>query len=126
MFDIDADLTIHLTRGDIANLDVGAKVDGTDDYMFRVGDIVRINVFVKGQHDNIVLTKDVPVLVEASVISIFLSSEDTKIGDIINKPADYWYEVELNPDAMSQTIIGYDKKGPKVFRLYPEGDDNNG
>lgn len=36
---------------------------------------------------------------------------------------DYWYEVELNPETEAQTIIGYDEDGPKIFRLYPEGDD---
>lgn len=43
---------------------------------------------------------------------------------MVNKPTDFWYEVELNPDTAPQTIIGYDKEtGAKIFRLYPEGGD---
>jgi hypothetical protein len=50
-----------------------------------------------------------------------LSKEDTKIGKKVNKPVDYWYEVELNPDTYPQTIVGYDEDGAKIFKLYPEG-----
>ena len=52
---------------------------------------------------------------------ISLNKEDTTIGDIINTPIDYWYEVQLNPETNPQTIIGYDENGAKIFRLYPEG-----
>jgi hypothetical protein len=54
-------------------------------------------------------------------VTITLTGEDTKLGNPISKPEDYWYEVELNPLTAPQTIIGYDEKGPKVLRLYPEG-----
>jgi len=50
-----------------------------------------------------------------------LSSDETRIGDYINKPVTYWYEIELNPNNNSTTIIGYDDDGPKQFKLYPEG-----
>jgi hypothetical protein len=46
-----------------------------------------------------------------------------KIGDVISKHKDYWYEVVLNDDTLPQTIIGYDEDGAKLFRLFPEGDD---
>ena len=58
--------------------------------------------------DCIVLTKDVEVLTETKVVEINLTSEDTKIGDIIYTHTDYWYEIQLNPDINCQTIIGYD------------------
>jgi hypothetical protein len=58
-------------------------------------------------------------------VEIFLGEEDTKIGEVISKPKDYWYEVELNPFDHPQTIIGYDEDGAKVFKLFPEGDDIN-
>ena len=45
------------------------------------------------------------------------------IGEVINKPTNYWYEIELNPNTQPQTIIGYDEDGEKLFVLYPEGSD---
>ena len=124
MFTIDSDLTIHLTRGDIAPIEISAKMSEEEYYTFQIGDVVRFKVFEKSKVSNIVLAKEVLVNKESTIIDICLESEDTKIGDLINKPKDYWYEVEVNPDTSPRTIVGYDKKGPKVFRLYPEGDDN--
>lgn len=72
--------------------------------------------------DVVVLQKDITVEHESASVDILLTSYETRIGSIINKPIDYWYEVELNPETEAQTIIGYDEDGPKIFRLYPEGD----
>lgn len=123
MFSINDDKSIHLTRGDIAVIEVGASSSETEDYTFKTGDIVRIRVFEKNHHENVVIQKDVTVESETTSVDISLYKEDTKIGELINKPKDYWYEVEINPDTSPQTIIGYDADGPKLFRLYPEGDD---
>ena len=123
MFSINDDKSIHLTRGDIAVIEVGASSSETEDYTFKTGDIVRIRVFEKNHHENVVIQKDVTVESETTSVDISLYKEDTKIGELINKPKDYWYEVELNPDTSPQTIIGYDAGGPKLFRLYPEGGD---
>ena len=65
------------------------------------------------------------VLQPTDLVTISLSSTDTRIGEIINKPVDYWYEIELNPDTTPQTIIGYDADGPKILKLFPEGDVGN-
>lgn len=121
MFVINEDMTIECTRGDVALFSVGASVDNTP-YTFRVGDVVRFSVFGKKNCSEVVLQKDVTVSEEAELVEIELSGEDTKIGGVISKPADYWYEVELNPDTYPQTIIGYDKDGAKVFKLYPESE----
>lgn len=125
MFDILSDKTICITRGDIAVLDISAiKKEGQEAeeaYSFVSGDIVRLTVVEKGKYSNVVLIKDVEVKAETTTVSIDLESADTRIGDIINKPVDYWYEIELNPDTAPQTIIGHDGDGPKIFRLYPEG-----
>lgn len=126
MFTINSDQSIYLTRGDIAVIELRANTSETEDYEFKSGDIIRFKVFEKNRCDNIVLEKD--VLVEFSTVSIDISltSDDTRIGDLIHRPKDYWYEVELNPDTNPQTIIGYDVAGPKIFRLFPEGDDTDG
>ena len=114
---------IHLTRGDIACIEVKALNEDGTDYTFQVGDVVRLNVFKKNDYGCIELQKDVTVEVARTSVDVHLTSENTKIGGIINKPTEYWYEVVLNPDTKPQTIIGYDIEGEKKFMLYPEGND---
>lgn len=120
MFVINEDLSIYLTRGDSAVFSVGATIGGTE-YTFKEGDVVRFKVFGKKNCDDVVLKKDVVVGEATNLVQIALDSDETKIGDVISKPTDYWYEVELNPDTYAQTIIGYDEDGAKIFKLYPEG-----
>ena len=122
MFTLNDDLSIYATRGDIVFFSVTAEEDGKP-YKFQAGDVVRIKVFGKKDAENVVLQKDFPVTEVTEEVEIFLTEEDTKIGEVISKPKDYWYEVELNPGENPQTIIGYDEDGAKVFKLFPEGDD---
>lgn len=118
------DLSIYVTRGDIVALSVTAvdRESGTP-YTFQPGEIVRFAVYGKKDCTNVVLQKDFPVTAVTQSVDIFLTEEDTKIGEVISKPKDYWYEVVLNPLDNPQTIIGYDDDGTKVFKLFPEGDD---
>lgn len=120
MFRINEDLSIECTRGDIGVFSVGATV-GDEVYKFKAGDVVRFAVFGKKDCSEVVLQKDVAVEADTEEVAFLLESEDTKFGDVISKPVDYWYEVELNPNTYPQTIIGYDENGAKVFKLYPEG-----
>lgn len=120
MFVINEDLSIYLTRGDSAVFSVGATIGGTE-YTFKEGDVVRFKVFGKKDCEDVVLKKDAVVGEATNLVQIALDSDETKIGDVISKPTDYWYEVELNPDTYAQTIIGYDENGAKIFKLYPEG-----
>lgn len=123
MFRIDNDMTIHITRGDIGVIEVSADKNESELYTFVPGDVVRFRVFPKKHHEDVVLIKDVLIETETQWVDIILEGSDTKLGEIINKPAVYWYEVELNPDTSPQTFIGYDTTGPKLFMLYPEGGD---
>ncbi|MBO5887483.1 MAG: hypothetical protein J6Q60_05630 [Bacteroidaceae bacterium] len=123
MFIVNSDGSIHATRGDIGSFEVGIKVSESADYVFKNGDIVRFTVYERKRPDRVVLMKKVHVDSETVSVVVSLSREDTKIGDLIDKPVDYWYEVELNPDTAPQTFIGYDKDGPKIFTLFPEGAD---
>ena len=125
MFIVNPDKSIYITRGDIGMLVVNAETLDNEIHTFTPGDIVRLRVFKKNKHDEVVLQKDVDIVVETQVVEFSLTREDTKLGDIINKPVDYWYEVELNPDTTPQTIIGYDLDGPKIFKLFPEGGDKS-
>lgn len=122
MFKIDEDKTIHLTRGDVANI-VFSAAKGDEEHTFETGDIVRLKVFERKDCGCVVLQKDTKISDPVTEVEIFLGKEDTKIGETINKPKDFWYEIELNPDTKPQTLVGYDEDGPKLFMLYPEGDD---
>ena len=121
MFTIDENYTISITRGDTAIIEVRVDNASGGKYIFQPGDIVRLKVFNKKRHDSIVICKEVSVTEVAETVDLLLTTDDTKIGGIINKPVDYWYEVELNPYTIPQTILGYDDDGAKIFRLYPEG-----
>lgn len=120
MFVVNEDLSIECTRGDAAVLSVCANLKG-ESHIFSVGDVLRFSVFGKKDCSEVVLQKDVEVTEETEMVEIQLESKDTRIGEVISKPVDYWYEVELNPETYPQTIIGYDSNGAKVFKLYPEG-----
>lgn len=116
-----SDTTIHVTRGDIGSFEVKAKTGENTFLTFEPGDIVRFKVFQAKRHDLVVLEKDVNVTEGTQIVTVRLSGNETRIGELINSPVEYWYEVERNPDTACQTIIGYDLKGPKIFKLYPEG-----
>lgn len=124
MFVINDDMTMNVTRGDAGAFGVQAKL-GETDFTFRVGDVVRFKVFAKKDCTDVVLSKDVRVTESTSTVQISLDADNTKFGEVISKPVDYWYEVELNPDTKPQTIIGYDEDGAKVLRLFPEGGSMN-
>jgi len=122
MFVVNDDLSIYATRGDIVFFTVSA-LDYEYLYKFQPGDIVRMAIYGKKDAEVCVLQKDFPVTEVCEEVFIYLEEEDTKIGDIISKHKDYWYEVVLNPDTMPQTIIGYDEDGAKIFRLFPESEE---
>lgn len=121
MFVINQDGSIFLTRGDTAVIEISAKTADGSDHTFLVGDIVRLKITNRKRCDQVVLVKDVNVEEVSTSVSLTLDKGDTRFGEIIHKPVDYWYEVELNPDIAHQTMIGYDVDGPKIFRLFPEG-----
>ena len=122
MFKVNDDLSIYATRGDIVFFSVSAEENG-EQHTFQAGDLVRFKAFSKKDCENVILQKDFPVTEATDMVDIFLTEEDTKIGEVISKPVDYWYEIELNPFDRPQTIIGYDDDGAKIFKLFPEGRD---
>ena len=122
MFTLNDDLSIYLTRGDMAAFGVSALDENGENHKFQVGDVVRFTVYGKNSADTIYLQNDYPVTEETEEVQVYLTKEDTRFGDVISKPTDYWYEVELNPETVPQTILGYDENGPKVLKLFPEAD----
>ena len=121
MFEIMKDKTICLTRGDIANIVVSASLQDGQAYTFQSGDVVRLTVYKKKGCSTVFIKMDTVIEAETQTATIRLEKQDTRFGELISSPTDYWYEVELNPDTAPQTIIGYDAAGEKIFRLYPEG-----
>lgn len=123
MFKVNDDKSIYMTRGDGITITLAIATE-EGNYTFRASDVVRLNVFEKKACNCVVFSKDFYPAEGADSVDIELDREDAKIGELINKPKDYWYEVELNPlSDKPQTIVGYDEDGPKVFRLFPEGGD---
>lgn len=123
MFVINEDKSIYITRGDVAFFTLLSETESGEMYKFQAGDVVRFKVTEKKACENVVLSKDFGIEAETEEVEIYLEESDTKIGEVISKPTDYWYEVELNPYTDPQTIIGYDDDGPKVFKLFPEGNE---
>ncbi len=124
MFIVNDDLSIYATRGDIVFFSVSAEDNGFL-YKFQPGDIVRMSIYGKKDAEAVAMQKDFPITEVCERVFILLEEEDTKIGDSISKPKDYWYEVVLNPDTMPQTLIGYDEDGAKIFKLFPESEEIN-
>lgn len=122
MFKVNEDLSIYVTRGDIASIKVNAMAND-ETHTFKAGDIIRFKVVEKRAFDKVILQKDFAVELDSEIVTIELTEKDTRIGGSISKPVDYWYEIELNPFENPQTIVGYDDNGPKVFRLFPEAKD---
>lgn len=124
MFKINEDMSIYVTRGDSVYFGVTLRDETSEtDYVFKAGEVVRFKVVEKKACENVMFYKDFPITEDTLKVDIFLDEDETRIGDVISKPTDYWYEVELNPFENPQTIIGYDDDGAKIFKLFPEGKD---
>lgn len=122
MFEIDKETKeMSLTRGNHVAFTTSTKNKDGSLYEFQVGDIVRFKVFERKKCNCVVLEKDIEVKEVCTEVDIELSKEETTIGELINKPVKYWYEIELNPNGKTHTIVGYDKDGEKILKLYPEG-----
>ena len=110
--------TIMVNRGDVLNLTLNLT-NGENPYTFQVNDKVVFSLYYPNKlNEDAILLKEVTVDAETQSVDISLTSEETKIGELINKPVDYWYEIELNDQ---YTVIGYDENGAKILKLFPEG-----
>lgn len=111
--------TIKLNRGDVLELVLSLKVDGTTTYTFQAGDKIVFSIYNKGKlNEDAVLLKEVDATGGSQTVTISLTNEETKLGELLNKPVTYWYEIELNNE---YTVLGYDDAGAKELILYPEG-----
>lgn len=122
MFDIDEDgTTLKVTRGQSGSITFGALTPEGNPYTFLAGDVVRLNVTKVNKENTVVMSVDTIVQEDTEEVTISITSFDSKIGTVINKITDYWYDIELNPDSsVAQMLLGFDDNGPKIFKLYPE------
>lgn len=122
MFIIDEDgTTLKVTRGQSGTITFGALTPEGEPYTFQAGDVLRLNVTKVNKENSVVMSVDTTIEEATTEATISITSFDSKIGTVINKPTDYWYDIELNPDsAIAQMLLGYDDDGPKIFKLYPE------
>jgi hypothetical protein len=119
MFKIDG-TKILLTRGDKCTITLKLKNEN-EEHILNPNDVISFTVYnKKAFNEKPLISKEIIINESTNNIDICLDSDDTKIGEITNKPIDYWYEIQLNHE---QTIIGYDIDGPKILKLYPEGSD---
>ena len=93
---------INLTRGDVALIEVKAQNEDGSSYEFRKDEIIRINIFKNKDCSSVVLSKDIIVDKPSTSVTIPLTSKETTIEDVINKPKIYWYEIVLNPGKMNR------------------------
>lgn len=114
---------IGITRGDSGTITLKVPLNTTPQtyYQFEANDIITFGVYnKKGLQDDALILKEIVVSEQTETINISLTSDDTTILLIENKPIECWYEIQLNHE---QTLIGYDDDGAKTFTLYPEGSD---
>ena len=117
----DDGTTLEVTRGSSGSITFGALTPEGEQYMFNIGDVVRLNVTKENRENMVVMSVETTIEQDTEEVTISITSFDSKIGTVINKPTDYWYDIELNPDtSAAQMLLGYDDEGPKIFRVYPE------
>ena len=114
------DKEIHINRGD--RLLMEFSIDNENEkYTFKDGDKIKFSIYEKrGMDKPPVLQKEFKPAVGSTSVDIDIPGSEMKIGEMTNKPIEYWYEIELNDE---ETIIGYDEDGAKKLILYPEGAD---
>ena len=115
---------IYCTRGDKGKIPVKIPLnkEKTEFYQFQPKDILTFGLYNKNQlNEAALILKDYEVTEVTDLVKIPLSSEETKIGELINKEKEYWYEITLNHE---ETILGYTiKEKGRKFWLLPEGSD---
>ena len=131
MVQINEDNSIYATRGDSWRIELDIDADGWS-WGINPGDIFRFTVMQKNNVSEIFLQKDFEYDGDAEPRSVSVSldfyGDETKIGEAISKPKDYWYEIEHLEKQGDETVvsvhtlIGYDEDGAKVLKLFPEAE----
>lgn len=120
MFDIDnLSKTIYCNKRNAFSFIFKAD----EGFIFEPEDFIEFKVYKRNDlTKSPIIYKTLKVLEPTETIEISLTEEDTDIEEVENKSVTYWYEIELNNN---NTLIGYDREGPKSFIVYPKGVDIN-
>ncbi len=111
------DNNIYINRGNKLLFSYKIK-NGDEYYSFVTGDTIGFAIYnAKGLNQSPLVSKEITPIVGSDSVDIELSSEEMKIGEMLNKEKECWYEITLN----GETVTGYDNTGPKKLILYPEG-----
>jgi len=111
--------TIRINRGNHLLFDFQIE-SGDEIYEFVENDIIRFSIYeAKGLNKEPILQKEFPTTIGSDTVTIDIPKEEMKIGEMLNKPKTYWYEITLN----EETVLGYDDDGAKQLILDPEGSD---
>lgn len=115
---IDSKFTIVHNRGAKGVLRLIADVAP-----FKANDIIKFSIVTKGDYDDVIFQKEFKVPEECTEFFLQFTSEEMRIGDMISKKVEYYYEIELNDDT---TLLGSYTDGDKRFVLYPEAGTKKG
>lgn len=104
---------IHLTKGDTVQIKLSS------DRAFSIGDVIKLSVVDVGNMGQIIFSKTFTLTASSLIAVLEIEGSETReaFTDVVNKPKQYWYEIQLNDDV---TLVGYDSYGPKLFYVYPE------
>ena len=85
MFKIDSDKNIEVTRGDNLTIKLTNKSG-----KFAIGDKIKFSIVEKKNYKNVLLQKDFEVEENNNSVYLILTSDDTRIGDVISKQQEFW------------------------------------
>lgn len=108
--------TFHVTRGDSGSITIaykdGSALPGT--ICFRVYGKEELN-------SDPIINKEIEIESGTTSYDLIIESGDTmKMDNPENEREEYWYELKIGP---TNTVLGYDETGAKIFYLYPTGKD---
>ena len=108
--------TIKASRGDDITILFSCEDKNGEIYTFTEGETIQFRIFDKdGYKKEPLLYKEYLIDEDKTIVEINLTSAETTIGEPINNPKTYWYEISINE---INTIIGYEND-PALFVLLP-------
>lgn len=106
----------------------GDKLIYPIEYDFKKYDVLAFAIYNKsGLDEKPIVFEKFTIAEDCSSYTIEIDSDTMKIGEMLNKKKDYWYEISLNDE---KTLVGYEmsedetgnrKRKPAIFTLLPEG-----
>lgn len=108
---------ISLNKGDSGIIKINI-MEGEESLILEATDNISLMIYKEENLDKEPL-KVIKAMIdeENNVANITINEDTTSFVEEDNEPFNYWYQIEFNDNV----IIGYDKEGPKIFRVYPSG-----